>query len=69
MSDSELICSSKGCVAGARHQVIWNNPKIHTPDRRKIWLACDEHEPTLREFLAKRDFYRATEPIGPGPSA
>lgn len=64
MSDAELICSSKGCDARARHQVVWNNPKIHTPDRRKIWLACDEHESTLREFLAKRDFYRATEPIG-----
>ena len=52
----ELICSAKGCTAGAVHQVVWNNPKIHTPDRRKTWLACDEHEEFLREFLAARDF-------------
>lgn len=56
----ELVCSSKGCTSGATHRVEWNNPKIHTPDRRKTWLACDEHEPTLREFLGKRGFYRET---------
>jgi hypothetical protein len=56
----ELICSAKGCTAGAVHQVVWNNPKIHTPDRRKIWLACDEHEASLRSFLDARDFYRET---------
>ncbi|MBD8606480.1 acetone carboxylase [Aeromicrobium sp. CFBP 8757] len=56
----ELICSAKGCTAAAVHQVVWNNPKIHTPDRRKIWLACDEHESSLRTFLDARDFYRET---------
>lgn len=60
---SDLICSSKGCTAPAVHQVLWNNPRIHAEDRRKTWLACDEHESTLREFLAKRDFYRSTEPL------
>lgn len=60
----ELVCSFKGCTSEAQHQVIWNNPKIHTPERRKIWLACDEHEPTLREFLGKRGFYRETLPVG-----
>ncbi|MGI9084005.1 MAG: acetone carboxylase [Aeromicrobium sp.] len=59
----DLICSSKGCQHEARHRVEWNNPKIHTPDRRKTWLACDEHEPTLREFLGKRSFYRETLPL------
>ena len=58
-----LICSSKGCTAEAVHQVVWNNPKLHTPDRRKIWLACDEHESTLRTFLDARDFYRETIPL------
>jgi hypothetical protein len=58
-----LICSSKGCTTEAVHQVVWNNPKLHTPDRRKIWLACDEHEPTLRSFLDARDFYRETVPL------
>jgi len=60
---SELICSSKGCTEAATHQVVWNNPKIHTEERRKIWLACDQHEPTLRAFLSARGFYRQTEPL------
>jgi hypothetical protein len=59
----ELICSSKGCTNPAQHQIEWNNPKIHTPDRRKVWLACDEHEPTLRSFLDARGFYKATVPV------
>lgn len=54
------ICSSKGCSAPARFEVVWNNPKIHTADRRKIWLACADHEPTLRSFLDARGFYRET---------
>lgn len=62
MSD-ELICSSKGCTSTAVHQVVWNNPKVHTPDRRKVWLACDEHEQTLRRFLDARGFYLATEAL------
>lgn len=60
---ADLICSSKGCTVPARHQVRWNNPKIHTPDRRKIWLACDDHEETLRAFLSARGFYRDTVPV------
>lgn len=61
--DTELICSSKGCQSLARHEVRWNNPKIHTPDRRKSWLACDAHEQTLRRFLDARGFYRETVPL------
>jgi len=60
---ADLICSAKGCTAPAVHQILWNNPKIHTPDRRKTWLACDEHEVTLRQFLSARDFYRETVPV------
>lgn len=63
MADA-LICSAKGCTATAAHQVVWNNPKIHTPDRRKVWLACDDHEESLRVFLGARDFYRETVPVG-----
>ncbi|MRJ77569.1 acetone carboxylase [Aeromicrobium sp. SMF47] len=58
-----LICSAKGCPAEAQHQVMWNNPKLHTPDRRKIWLACDEHEETLRAFLGARGFWKQTVPV------
>jgi len=59
----ELICSSRGCTAPARHQLLWNNPKLHTPERRKIWLACDEHEESLRSFLSARSFWRETRPL------
>lgn len=62
MSDV-LTCSAKGCQAEAQHQVLWNNPKIHTSDRRKIWLACDEHEESLRAFLSARGFWKETQPV------
>jgi hypothetical protein len=62
MSDV-LVCSAKGCVAEATHQVLWNNPKIHEVKRRKIWLACDEHEVTLREFLSARGFWKETQGV------
>ena len=42
-------CSAKGCQADAVWALLWNNPKIHTPDRRKTWLACDEHRESLSD--------------------
>lgn len=54
-------CSRKGCQNRATHQILWNNPKIHTPDRRKAWLACDEHREYLENFLKSRDFWKTTE--------
>ncbi|MFT4264451.1 MAG: acetone carboxylase [Nocardioides sp.] len=58
----EPICSARGCTAPAVWELRWNNPKIHTPDRRKVWLACEEHRPTLGSFLSARGFLRETEP-------
>jgi hypothetical protein len=52
------VCSAKGCRAPARWALRWNNPKLHAPDRRKVWLACDEHRATLGDFLAARGFLR-----------
>ena len=49
-------CSAKGCQAPASWQLLWNNPKLHTPERRKVWLACDEHRESLSQFLASRQF-------------
>jgi hypothetical protein len=60
-----LVCSARGCRAAAVWAIAWNNPKLHTPDRRKIWLACDEHLPTLRDFLAARSFLRSVDPASP----
>jgi len=57
------ICSAKGCRENARWSLLWNNPKLHTPDRRKTWVACDAHRAHLSEFLAARGFLRDVEPL------
>ena len=62
-------CSAKGCHADAAWSLLWNNPKLHTPDRRKEWLACDEHRESLGQFLGARGFLRDVEPLEPGTSA
>lgn len=59
----DLTCSARGCGGEARWGLLWNNPKLHTPDRRKAWLACDEHRSTLGEFLQVRGFLRDTVPV------
>ena len=61
MSDG-AICSAKGCTATAVYDLLWNNPKLHTPDRRKSWLACENHRATLGEFLQVRGFLREVVP-------
>lgn len=52
------ICSAKGCRAAAVWVLAWNNPKLHTPERRKTWLACDEHREYLSKFLSVRGFLK-----------
>ena len=59
----ELICSARGCTAAATTDVRWNNAKIHTPERRKHWLACDEHTPTLSDYLSARGMLREVVPL------
>jgi hypothetical protein len=62
-TDEPPQCSAKGCRADARWALRWNNPKIHDPDRRKVWLACDEHRESLTDFLSRRGFHRETVPV------
>ena len=62
----EMTCSAKGCTDTARWSLLWNNPKLHTPDRRKVWLACDEHRQSLADFLGARSFLRDVEPVQEG---
>lgn len=52
----DRVCSARGCRAEATYALKWRNPAIHTADRVKIWLACEEHGGTLHEFLAGRGF-------------
>ncbi len=63
--EAPAICSAKGCQAPAAHELGWNNPKLHTPDRRKVWLACEEHRQSLADFLAARNFLRDVTPHEP----
>jgi len=60
---SPLTCSAKGCAAQAQWQLLWNNPRLHTPDRRKTWLACDEHRGSLADFLGARGFLKDVVPV------
>ncbi|GAA2742416.1 MULTISPECIES: hypothetical protein [Kitasatospora] len=57
------ICSAKGCRAPAAWVLVWNNPKLHTPDRRKTWLACEEHREHLSQFLGVRGFLKDVVPF------
>ena len=57
------VCSAKGCQRSATWSLRWNNPKIHRPERRKTWLACEEHRESLAGFLSARAFLREVEPV------
>ena len=58
-------CSARGCQVPAIWALLWNNPKLHTPERRKSWLACEEHRESLADFLRARSFLRSVEPFAP----
>lgn len=49
-------CSRAGCQQRATSRIVWRNPRIHSADREKIWLACETHVDFLRDYLAARDF-------------
>ncbi|MFI8260677.1 hypothetical protein [Streptomyces sp. NPDC085665] len=51
-------CSAKGCRDAAVWVLAWNNPKLHAPERRKTWLACEEHREHLSQFLGVRGFLK-----------
>jgi hypothetical protein len=61
--NDDLVCSAKGCRAAAAWGVRWNNPTVHAPERRKVWLACDDHLPHLERHLEVRGFWRDTVPV------
>ena len=64
-ADDAAICSRAGCRATAAWRIDWRNPRIHAADRRKTWVACDEHVGYLRDFLATRDFPVEVAPLLP----
>jgi hypothetical protein len=60
------MCSRKACRYEASWQLLWNNPKIHTPERRKIWLACAEHRDWLEDYLQTRGLWKETVVLDSG---
>jgi hypothetical protein len=58
-----VLCSARGCRRVAAYDLHWNNPKIHTEDRRKHWVACEEHRDSLAAFLSARGFLRDVMPL------
>ncbi|MDM4719819.1 hypothetical protein QTQ03_09615 [Micromonospora sp. WMMA1363] len=63
-----LTCSARGCRAPAEWALRWNNPRRHETDRRKTWLACGEHRPSLGDFLDVRGFLREVVPVAGSPT-
>lgn len=58
-----ITCSAKGCRKDAEYGLLWNNPKLHTPERRKAWMACQEHAGSLAGYLQKRGFLKGSIPV------
>lgn len=50
------ICSRAGCSDAATNRIDWRNPRIHTEERTKTWLACEVHVAYLQGFLEARSF-------------
>ena len=61
--DLPSTCSRAGCRLPAAWNVSWRNPRIHGPERVKVWLACDAHRDYLRDYLASRDFPVLVTPL------
>lgn len=59
------MCSRKACRADAAWQLMWNNPRVHTPERRKVWLACPEHRDWLEDYLRTRGLWKDTVALDP----
>ncbi len=66
MAEVLTECSARGCTSPATWALLWNNPKLHTPERRKKWLACSAHRESLGDFLKARNFLRDVEPFDSG---
>lgn len=60
---TETICSARGCRQSAQWGLLWNNPRLHRPERRKVWTACDLHRADLESFLRSRGFLQDTVPV------
>jgi hypothetical protein len=62
---ASTTCSRADCRNAGSWRLDWRNPRIHSTDRVKTWLACDDHVDYLREFLSARDFPLTVRPLEP----
>lgn len=58
-------CSRTSCTVPPEWKVLWRNPRIHGPERQKIWLTCDEHRDYFEAYLAQKGFPVSTAPRDP----
>lgn len=61
--DTAPQCSRRGCREAAVWVLEWNNPRVHTPQRRKRWVACQDHREHLGDFLDARGFLLGIRPL------
>jgi len=54
--ETAVRCSAAGCTDTAVWRINWRNPRIHTPERVKVWLACEAHRDHLTGYLSSRGF-------------
>ena len=54
--ETGIRCSSAGCAEQAIWRVNWRNPRIHSVERVKVWLACSVHRESLTGYLSSRGF-------------
>ncbi|MGZ0710969.1 hypothetical protein ACWPKO_21850 (plasmid) [Coraliomargarita sp. W4R53] len=63
-----VTCSRAGCRAVAHWRVDWRNPRIHSTDRVKTWVACEDHRDYLRDYLSARSFPVSVHPLDAPPT-
>ncbi len=61
--ETGVRCSAAGCGEAAAWRVNWRNPRLHTQERVKVWLACDEHREHLTGYLSSRGFPVLVTPV------
>jgi hypothetical protein len=54
------------CAATALYSVVWNNPRIHPPEREKIWVASTRPSRLTAGILGGYDNPRDTNDRGMG---
>jgi hypothetical protein len=61
--EAVVQCSAAGCREPAAWRVNWRNPRLHSPERVKVWLACTAHRDHLEGYLSSRGFPVVVTPV------